>query len=69
VAHKFLAELLNHNEVRGLKSFGAEDGSDEPPPGCRDSERDFRGETRSNATHVSTTDPEAQLYKRGRARK
>jgi hypothetical protein len=88
VAHKFLAELLNHNEVRGLlsdelfsvdvtqvaewasiKRFGAKDGSDEPPPGCRDSERDFRGETHSNATHVSTTDPEAQLYKRGRARK
>jgi len=29
----------------------------------RNSEVDFRGKKRSNATHVSTTDPEARLYK------
>lgn len=29
----------------------------------RNAEVDFRGEKRSNATHVSTTDPEARLYK------
>ena len=29
------------------------------------SRRDFRGETRSNATHASTTDPEARLYRKG----
>ena len=86
VAHKFLAELLNHKEVRGLlsdehfsvdgtqaawasmKSFRAKDGSDEPPSGGRNGERDFHGETRSNATHASTTDPEARLYRKGKGK-
>ena len=84
VAHKFLAELLNHKEVRGLlsdehfsvdgtqiqawasmKSFRAKGGSDEPPAGGRNGERDFHGEKRSNDTHLSTTDPEAKLYRKG----
>ena len=84
VAHKFLAELLNHKEVRGLlsdehfsvdgtqiaawasmKSFTAKDGSSDPPGPGRNGERDFHGEKRSNATHASMTDPEAQLYKKG----
>ena len=30
----------------------------------RNAEADFRGEKRSNATHVSKTDPEARLYKK-----
>jgi transposase len=30
----------------------------------RNAEVDFRGETRSNATHTSTTDPDARLYKK-----
>jgi transposase len=30
----------------------------------RNAEVDFRGERRSNATHASTTDPEARLYKK-----
>lgn len=30
----------------------------------RNSEVDFNGEKRSNATHASTTDPEARLYKK-----
>ena len=88
VARKFLAELMDHNELRGLlsdehfsvdgtqiaawasmKSFRAKDGSDDPPGSGRNGERDFHGEKRSNATHASTTDPEAQLYRKGRARK
>jgi hypothetical protein len=36
VAHKFLAELLNHKD----KSFRAKDGSDEPPSGGRNGERE-----------------------------
>src|SRR5947208_5080451 len=87
VAHKFLAELLNHKEVRGLlsdehfsvdgtqvaawasmKSFRAKDGSDEPPSGSRNSERDFHGEKRSNDTHASTTDPQARLYRKGKGK-
>src|SRR5712692_5154033 len=84
VARKFLAELMDHKELRGLlsdehfsvdgtqiaawasmKSFKAKDGSDDPPGPGRNGERNFHGEKRSNATHASTTDPEAQLYKKG----
>ena len=35
-----------------------------PKPGTRNAEVDFRGKRRSNATHVSTTDPDARLYKK-----
>jgi hypothetical protein len=48
-----------------MKSFRRKDGSDEPPDHGRNGERDFRGEKRSNDTHVSTTDPEAKLYRKG----
>ncbi len=48
-----------------MKSFRAKDGSDEPPSQGRNGERDFRGEKRSNATHASTTDPDARLYRKG----
>ncbi len=43
-----------------LKSFRPKEG---PPPstGGRNPEVDFRGERRTNASHVSTTDPEARL--------
>ena len=87
MARKFLAELTDHNELRGLlsdehfsvdgtqiaawasmKSFRAKDGSDDPPGPGRNGERDFHGEKRSNATHASTTDPEAQLYRKGRGK-
>ena len=30
---------------------------------------DFHGQKRTNATHASRTDPEAKLYRKGRARK
>ena len=30
----------------------------------RNAEVDFRGERRSNATHASTTDPDARLYRK-----
>jgi transposase len=51
-----------------LKSFRRKDGSDEPPDGGRNSERDFHGEKRCNETHASTTDPEARLYRKGNGR-
>ena len=47
-----------------MKSFQPKDGSGEPPAGGRNGERDFHGETRSNETHASTTDPDARLYKK-----
>jgi transposase len=48
-----------------LKSLRARDGSDEPPSPGRNGERDFRGETRSNDSHASTTDPDARLLRKG----
>jgi transposase len=52
-----------------LKSFkpkgpgGEDDGSDDS--GGRNAAADFTGEKRSNATHASTTDPDAMLYRKG----
>ena len=37
---------------------------DQDPDGGRNAEVDFKGEKRSNATHQSTTDPQARLYKK-----
>jgi transposase len=46
------------------KSFVRKDGSGPDRPAGRNPEVDFSGEKRSNATHASTTDPEARLYKK-----
>ena len=48
------------------KSFRPKDGGGEPPAPGRNGERDFRGQRRSNATHASTTDPDARLYRKAR---
>jgi transposase len=50
-----------------MKSFRPKDGSGEPPAsgGGRNREADFHGETRSSATHASTTDPQARLHRKG----
>lgn len=47
------------------KSFRPMDEPQDPPSGERNPEIDFRGEKRSNATHRSTTDPDARLAKKG----
>ena len=47
-----------------LKSFRPKDGSGEPPAPGRNGERDFHGETRSNETHASKTDPDARLLRK-----
>ena len=49
-----------------MKSFQLRD-SDRQSAGGGASE-DFRGERRLNATHVSTTDPEARLYRKGKGK-
>ena len=50
-----------------LKSFRKKDGGDHDRDGPgRNAERNFHGETRSNDTHESTTDPDAKLYRKGR---
>lgn len=51
------------------KSFRPEDGSWPPPDAGCDGEQDFRGQKCSNDTHASTTDPDAQLYRKGPGRK
>jgi len=48
-----------------IKRFTAKDGSSKPPEdGSRNPTVDFKGESRSNDTHVSLTDPDARLYKK-----
>jgi transposase len=47
------------------KSFRPNAGGDEPPTGGRNGTRNFHGERRTNATHASTTDPDARLYRKG----
>lgn len=50
-----------------MKSFRPRDESDRPEggDGGRNPTIDFRAEKRSNATHASTTDPDAMLYRKG----
>ena len=48
-----------------LKSYRPRDEQDPPPGGGRNPDVDFRGQQRSRDTHVSTTDPEARLFKKG----
>lgn len=46
------------------KSFKRRETPPDPPAGGN-AAVDFRGERRTNATHQSTTDPDARLYKKG----
>jgi transposase len=55
-----------------MKSFkpkgpggGAGGGGDDRRDRGRNAAADFKGEKRSNATHASTTDPDAMLYRKG----
>ncbi len=50
----------------GAKSFQRKDGKHPPPPDDPGNPSvNFHGEKRSNRTHASTTDPEAQLARKG----
>ena len=52
-----------------MKSVRPKDGGGNPPTGPgRNPEVDFRGERRMNETHASTTDPDAQLARKGPGR-
>jgi transposase len=54
-----------------MKSFKPKDEPGDGPPtggGGRNPEHDFHGEKRTNATHASTTDPEARLLRKGRGK-
>jgi transposase len=49
-----------------VKSMRRRDGEDEPPGPGRNASVDFHGEKRSNETHVSPSDPQAKLYRKGK---
>jgi transposase len=49
------------------KSFQPKDGPPSPLPPGRNAEVSFHGQRRSNATHVSTTDPEARMARKSNA--
>lgn len=75
LAHPKVKRLLSseHFSVDGTlieawaspKSFRPKDGSGPPPDAGRNGEQDFHGQKRCNDTHASTTDPDAQLYRKG----
>jgi transposase len=47
------------------KSFKPKAGAGRPPDDPKNPTVNFHGDTRRNATHQSTTDPDARLYKKG----
>src|SRR3989442_975386 len=49
-----------------LKSFKKKDAPGGPPDDPGNPTVDFHGERRSNVTHVSTTDPEARLFRKAK---
>ena len=49
-----------------MKSFRPKGGEGPRGGGGRNAEEDFRGEKRSNATHESTTDPQALQYRKSK---
>jgi transposase len=52
--------------LASLKSLKRKDQDQEPPPGGDGSGmRDWKGERRSNASHESSTDPQAKLMRKG----
>src|SRR5215510_596902 len=73
--HADTARLLSHEHFTidgtlleawaSQKSFTRRDGPPDPPTPGGNTAVNFRGERRTNATHQSTTDPDARLYKKG----
>jgi transposase len=51
--------------LKSLRPIEDDDDEVPPRPGGRNPEVDWRGERRGNATHRSTTDPEARLARKG----
>ena len=51
--------------LKSLKPRDGDDGGEPPTSGGRNGDVNFRGEKRSNQTHVSMSDPDAMLYRKG----
>jgi transposase len=72
--HADRERLLSHEHFTGdgtlleawasQKSFQRRDTPSDPPTAGGNTAVDFRGERRTNATHQSTTDPDARLYRK-----
>jgi IS5 family transposase len=54
--------------LKGASDEGPGSGPGDPPQPGRNGEVDFRKTKRSNATHASTTDKDARLYRKGAGR-
>ena len=84
IASKFFAAVMGNTRIKhllstqhfsvdgtlidawaGMRSFQPRDENQDGP---RRRDGDFRGERRLNATHASTTDPEARLYRKGKGK-
>lgn len=61
--------IQSHAALKSLKKIEREssekDGTGGPSSSGRNPSVNFKGERRTNATHASTTDPEAKLYRKG----
>jgi len=60
--------IQSHASLKSLKKIEREAKDDDRGPGApggRNPSVDFKGESRTNATHRSATDPEAKLYRKG----
>lgn len=51
-----------------MKSVRPKDGSEPKGPGAGNPDVNFRGQRRSNDTHASTTDPEAEMARKGKGK-
>ena len=60
-----LAAWASHKSIIKRSDLDKDGKPPAPPPGGRNSWVDFKGEKRSNETHVSATDPEARLASKG----
>jgi len=49
-----------------MKSLRAKGDGEERPPAGKNPDVDYRGQRRTNETHVSTTDPDARLARKGK---
>ena len=54
--------------LKSLRPIDGDEGEEPPAGGGRNPDVDWRGERRGNASHRSTTDPEARLARKGRGR-
>jgi transposase len=61
-------EMTEHTEQTGETGSSAGRVAAEPGNIGRNVERDWRGQTWSNATHASITDPDARLYRKAKGR-